>query len=302
VNDRDGNQILKEVSRSFYLTLRLLPGPMRDAAGLAYLIARTSDTIADTSAVPVWEREGMLEGYADSVFRGVPLPVWPDGLIRAATSGERRLLERDGAILGQLARMEDRQAGLIREVVATIMAGQLKDLRTFGNAVPGTPVALPNEDALEDYTWCVAGCVGAFWTKLGFLTMGREFSPADPSQLIAQGINYGKGLQLVNILRDLPQDLAVGRCYLPVADPMDCEALMHSFGKWRRQAVQWISEGRSYAETLGSRRLRASTVLPALIAEETLELLEHATWETLQSRIKVPRTTIYRLLAESLFF
>jgi hypothetical protein len=53
---------------------------------------------------------------------------------------------------------------------------------------------------------------------------------------------------------------------------------------------------------LGSRRLRASSVLPALIAGETLDLLEDPSWDSLQAGIKVPRRTVYRLLVEALFF
>ena len=44
--------LLKSVSRSFYLTLRVLPTGMRDPVGLAYLLARAADTIADTSLIP----------------------------------------------------------------------------------------------------------------------------------------------------------------------------------------------------------------------------------------------------------
>jgi farnesyl-diphosphate farnesyltransferase len=49
-------EVLKGVSRSFYLSLRLLPLPMRRAAGIAYLLARTSDTIADSVSGSVGER------------------------------------------------------------------------------------------------------------------------------------------------------------------------------------------------------------------------------------------------------
>ena len=40
--------ILRDVSRAFYLTLRVLPGEVRQSIGLFYLLARTTDTIADT--------------------------------------------------------------------------------------------------------------------------------------------------------------------------------------------------------------------------------------------------------------
>ena len=43
--------LLKEVSRSFYLTMRVLPSAIRPQIGLAYLLARTTDTIADTEIV-----------------------------------------------------------------------------------------------------------------------------------------------------------------------------------------------------------------------------------------------------------
>ena len=48
--------LLKATSRSFYLTLRVLPAAVRPQIGLAYLLARTTDTIADTEILPVEQR------------------------------------------------------------------------------------------------------------------------------------------------------------------------------------------------------------------------------------------------------
>src|SRR5205085_10519993 len=52
--------LLKQVSRSFYLTLRLLPAPIRSQIGLAYLLARATDTVADTRAIPLESRLATL--------------------------------------------------------------------------------------------------------------------------------------------------------------------------------------------------------------------------------------------------
>src|ERR1700730_4420472 len=52
--------LLKGVSRSFYLTLRVLPAGMRDPIGLGYLLARAADTIADTSLIPPGQRLELL--------------------------------------------------------------------------------------------------------------------------------------------------------------------------------------------------------------------------------------------------
>ena len=175
------------------------------------------------------------------------------------------------------------------------------DLERFGDASGENPAVLADDAALEDYAWRVAGCVGAFWTKLGFLTLGDRFSKAPEADLLAQGIAYGKGLQLVNILRDLAADLATGRCYLPVADPRDPAALLACHARWLVRAEAWIGEGEGYAKLLQSRRLRAATVLPARIARKTLEPLRDATWEALQHRIKVPRSAVYQAVIRAFF-
>ena len=94
------SQILKGVSRSFFLSLRLLPSPMRNAASLAYLLARSSDTLADAAAVPVARRLDALLAFADSVATGSLPPSWPQALLDALPDPrERHLLERVPALL-----------------------------------------------------------------------------------------------------------------------------------------------------------------------------------------------------------
>ena len=295
-------QVLKGVSRSFYLTLRLLPGPMRGAASLGYLLARTSDTLADSTAAPVAARLQCLDQFSRAVAGKSDAPRWPVSILNAtADFRERHLLECSAEIFSWLRSLPDAEAELVREVLATITSGQMLDLERFAAASGENPVALGDDAALEDYAWRVAGCVGGFWTKLGFLTLGGRFSRAPEPDLLAQGIAYGKGLQLVNILRDLAADLAVGRCYLPVADPHDPAALLACHARWLARAEAWIGEGESYAKSLRSRRLRAATVLPALIARKTLEPLRDATWEALQHRIKVRRSGVYQAVVRAFF-
>lgn len=293
-------QILKGVSRSFFLTLRLLPAPMRGAASLGYLLARSSDTLADTTLAAPAERLEALAGFAKAVATVAPTPGWPAALLNAIPDPrERRLLEHAPALLACLHALPAAEAALVRDVVAIIISGQQLDLQRFATATPRQPVALPDDAALDDYTWRVAGCVGEFWTRLGFLTLGSRFSRGTPATLLEQGRAYGQGLQLVNILRDLPADLAAGRCYLPVADPTDRVALLACHARWLERAALGVDQGRCYARTLPSRRLRAATQLPALLAAETLALLRGANWEVLQTRPKVPRSRVYALLVRA---
>src|SRR5210317_1980730 len=51
-----GRDVLRDVSRSFYLSLRFLPSGFREPMALGYLLARLSDTIADAGTLPMEER------------------------------------------------------------------------------------------------------------------------------------------------------------------------------------------------------------------------------------------------------
>src|SRR5207244_11812432 len=53
--------LLRQVSRSFSLSLAVLPGPLREPIGLAYLLARAADTVADTRLIKCEGRLGHLE-------------------------------------------------------------------------------------------------------------------------------------------------------------------------------------------------------------------------------------------------
>jgi farnesyl-diphosphate farnesyltransferase len=301
--DELGKNVLKGVSRSFYLSLRLLPAPMREAASLGYLLARASDTLADTAAAPVELRLQCLDSFGRAVAGNGENPQWPDSMLSAIPDpNERLLLRRSGEMLKWLGRLPVAEARLVREVLEIIVSGQTLDLEHFAQADPKSPVSLSDDAALDDYAWRVAGCVGAFWTKLGFLTLGNKFSDAPEAELLELGIAYGKGLQLVNILRDIAADLATGRCYLPVADPQGTEALLACHARWLIRAESWLADGEQYAARLRSPRLRAATVLPALLGYVTLAPLRGSSWENLQTPIKVPRSVVYRSMLRAFFF
>ncbi len=289
-------EVLKGVSRSFYLSLRLLPRPMRRAAGIAYLLARTSDTIADSLVGSAEERISYLLDFLKQVRGEIAAQAFPKHFHAGITDPrEVILLLSHGEIMEALNGLESVEIALIHEVLETIVGGQILDLERFGNA--GDELrSLKNADELEDYAWRVAGCVGLFWTRLGFLTMGEKFSTYPQVELEQWGVEYGKALQLVNILRDFPEDRRMGRCYLPVTDPKDDAACFTEFKKWRKVALEKVAHGRAYAEKLQGWRLRLASGLPAAIAEETLERLDVKDLSALEPRVKISRNRLYRLI------
>lgn len=276
---------------------------MRSAASLGYLLARTSDTLADSVTAAPESRLQWLDQFSQAVAGTGVAPRWPVSLLNGiGDQRERHLLEASAELFEWLNQLPAGEAALVREVLEIIISGQALDLERFAHASRENPVTLMNDAALEDYAWRVAGCVGAFWTRLGFLTLGDHFSKSPEADLLARGIQYGKGLQLVNILRDLAADLATGRCYLPVADPHDSEEILACHVRWLARAEEWTGEGEIYADALGSRRLRAATVLPALLARKTLDPLRGATWKALQTRIKVSRRGVYQSVLRAIFW
>jgi farnesyl-diphosphate farnesyltransferase len=300
VNNTATDKLLKQVSRSFYLSLRLLPAPMRGPAALAYLLARASDTLADSATAPAAMRIDCLDRFSACLNQGDP-PQWPDPIISGLDNPhEKLLLLSTTALIRNLRQSMAAEARLIRNVVEIIISGQRLDIERFGQAGPDRPVSLPDAATLDDYTWRVAGCVGEFWTRLGHLTLGSSFSDHPIEPLIDHAVHYGRGLQLVNILRDLPTDLSHGRSYLPVADPSDHARLLREHARWLARARELVTHGFTYAACLKTRRLRTASVLPAMIARDTLNLLEAAGPAVLCQRVKIPRSAVYRSLMRAI--
>src|ERR1017187_6150209 len=89
------DDLLKATSRSFYLTLRVLPARVRPQIGLAYLLARTTDTIADTELVPLDQRLEALQKLRERILGQTSAPLNFGELARQQGSpAERVLLEK----------------------------------------------------------------------------------------------------------------------------------------------------------------------------------------------------------------
>jgi farnesyl-diphosphate farnesyltransferase len=306
--------LLKEVSRSFYLTLRVLPGKVRAPIGLAYLLARTTDTIADTELVPLDQRLEALRQLRERI-QGQRATRLDFGALaqRQASRAEGVLLEKCEASLALLDGLPPADRQLVREVLNTITGGQELDLRRFAGAAAGTLVALQTDQELDDYTYRVAGCVGEFWTKICRAHLFPR-APLDDAFLLANGVRFGKGLQLVNILRDVAADLRQGRCYLPaeslaglglkpedLLQPASELRLRPLYREYLDRADALLLAGWAYTKALPRRsvRVRLACSWPILIGRETLKLLRGGNALDPAKRIKVSRREVKRLMLRS---
>jgi farnesyl-diphosphate farnesyltransferase len=282
--NRDLARILPGVSRSFGLSLKLLPSPLRDPVGIAYLLARATDTLADSGSADADAdaRIGAIGRLVGAAERGEP---WAGpGPIEPDSRDERDLLAALPALLAAFRALGPADRDDILRVLREISGGQVGDL------VRDWPVRSPEE--LDRYTFQVAGCVGEFWTRIAARKLPR-FARKPAAEMIAHGIGYGKGLQLVNILRDLPRDLAAGRQYLPeLSDPC--------WSFWKTRCAALLREGAGYSAALGRGRLRYATLLPWFLGAGTLRLLPARLPEPGSPGVKVGRDFVAATLRRGL--
>ncbi|MCB1227872.1 MAG: squalene/phytoene synthase family protein [Verrucomicrobiales bacterium] len=312
-----GGQLLASVSRSFYLTLRALPKEVREPISLAYLLARTADTLADTAAVSAQLRLALLADYAGLLAQRDEARevAWSMALERdfaplQTDAAEARLMQRARQGLAWFWSLDEATRTLVTAVLREIISGQVLDIERF----PGDgPVASLRDAAeLEDYTWRVAGCVGAFWTDLCALRLPDAFvEGAVLEDLRSDGTRLGKGLQLVNILRDVAKDRALGRCYLPAeqwekSDGESAETFLRDPGRvtplwdhWAQVCETHLEAGARYVVQVRDGKLRYATALPLMLAWRTLARMRQTAVPGRWLGVKVSRLEVARVLAEA---
>lgn len=313
--------ILKNVSRSFYLSLRVLPGSVRKQVSLAYLFCRIADTIADTAIFPRSQRLQILRGFREQFL--LDTPSFDDlKQLRAALLPQQtqqaayQLFYHLPACFHLFMRLSAVDQQLVRELVLTLTHGMEMDLQYFPGETTSTVQPFPDLAVLDLYTYYVAGVVGEFWTKIHKVYM-QGWQPHKFQALCALGIRFGQGLQMTNILKDLGKDLAIGRCYLPrkhleqlkirpeeLANPVILQRLRPLLIHLTWHTLDHLDQGCQYVLQLPCKawRLRLSCMWPLLFAVQTLEVICRS--EALlspEARVKISRGVVYHTIFRSLW-
>ena len=177
---------IRQGSQSFALASRLFDKPTREKAWLLYAWCRRCDDIADGQ-----DHGGTLnldEATAQRRIEAIRV------LTRRALEGQPTAEEAFDA-LGQVAL----EAGLTEEMTDDVIDGFALDAEGWR----------PRSEAdLMRYCYHVAGAVGVMMARV----MGI---PADDHATLDRAFDLGMAFQLTNIARDLCEDDAAGRCYLP---------------------------------------------------------------------------------------
>ena len=308
------NQLLKATSRSFYLTLRVLPAAVRPQIGLAYLLARTTDTIADTELVPLEQRLDALKRLRERILTSSTAPLNFGELAQhQGLPAERLLLEKAGDSLALLQTLSPDDLQLVRTLLNIIMGGQELDLRRFAGASAEKIVALETAAELDDYTYRVAGCVGEFWTKM---CRAHLFPQRETGRRATAGGRHPlwQGAATGEHSADLPADLKKGRCYLPaekldeaglrpaaLLSPANEAKFLPLYHRYLDAAESHLAAGWAYTNALpfGQVRVRLACAWPILIGLKTIERLRAANVVELQQRVKISRGEVRGILLRS---
>jgi farnesyl-diphosphate farnesyltransferase len=207
--------LLQKTSRTFALTIPLLPDPLRTEVGVAYLLFRIIDTFEDSTRWSVAARADALTGFVRLIHGG-------DG--RAAQemtaqwlreppidhAGYLELLAATPVVLQWCRALRPGARAELERHLVRCARGMAE---AVGRGDDQRGLRLQTLDDLRAYCYVVAGIVGEMLTELFVLQCPSLGDVADA--LRARAVEFGEGLQLVNILKDAGSDATEGRVYLP---------------------------------------------------------------------------------------
>ena len=217
---------------------------------------------------------------------------------------EGELLRNVQKVVDALSMYEKDDQVRMLECLDIIVSGQILDLQRFGIAREGGNISsLQSEEELDDYTFKVAGCVGVFWTKMSLAHM-MKLSKEKEELFFENGIRFGKALQMINILRDIPEDLRFGRCYIPghrleehgltpndLLDSSNIAKFRPLYDTYLDLTSEHLDAAVEYIRMIPDRqlRLKAASMLPVLIGQRTVTLLREGNILDSEEKIKITR-------------
>jgi len=188
--------IARSAARNFYYGFAVLPPRKRNALSAVYAFMRRCDDIADDSTLSLHDRQNKLADWLDKVHRALAALPTDDPVLLALTDAQR-CYQIPVGLLDQLA------------------FGTAADLERGEPQSGGAPLVARYKtfEDLRQYCYGVASVVGLVCIKI--------FGYRDPAaESLAE--RCGLAFQLTNIIRDVKEDAAMGRVYLPEEDLLQC--------------------------------------------------------------------------------
>jgi phytoene/squalene synthetase len=299
--------LLGRVSRTFALSNRTLPRPLRRAMTVAYLLFRVSDYLEDNEVMSS-EQKIRLLGLWERVLRGAG---GEEQLLRELEdlddeNPEAEVARRFPEITGSLPGLGERQDLAVRSRVRETTRGMVR--RQLRGSVVET------EEELDEYMHDVAGVVGYLITEI-FSCFDRRLARRRAT-MMELAREYGLGLQTVNVIRGLRKDFRRGWLFVPVRylediglsppqffAPHNVEQSMAVVRRLAGKAERHLRHGLRYVMHVPRSlyRIRLATMWPLLFAARTLAV-SRENRNVLISEAKMSRTEVERIVRRTMLF
>ena len=305
------DEMLVRVSRTFALCIGVLPGPVRRAVLLAYLFLRVADTVEDDARLPGAEKKRLLELYA-AIFlpgadREAAARLFVDGLPgswRDSAEDSEFLSAHPRWLLGLLDDLPERTVAHVSACVREMSAG----MGEFALRQPeaGTWGGLRDVRELDRYCYFVAGVVGVMLTEI-FVDHSPLVGAARADALRARAIDFGEGLQLVNIVKDAEEDSRRGISFLPeelcaahgvssktMFDAENREGAMAVMRELSAKALEHLDRGFEYTLLLPrlEPRIRLFCLWALFMAAATLQRVSRDAQVLGEKKVKIARKEV----------
>ena len=305
-------KILPKVSRTFAPTIRKLPRPLVLQLTVAYLLCRIADTIEDNVILTIKQKQNLLEQYADILVRKNPnneqkafmkqINVLPQ------EGADDELLHNFPLILTVYNKFSKKVRRGISTWVVEMISGMRKYVQSKHNSSQNF---LKTLNELDDYIYYVAGTVGNLVTTL-FSHYSNNINHTVTNKLRKYAESVGKGLQLVNIIRDMPYDWKCNRSYMPnellkkydltrqsIFDTQNLQRSKKMLDELIQIALAYLDAGLNYIVAIpkAERNIRLSCLLPLFWALQTLSAIKkNINRFFTKEKIKISRTIIRKEL------
>ena len=203
----DKYEMLRQVSRTFALSIEQLPGILRDSISLAYLLLRISDCLEDCETIPTGDKAGLLRLWCSVLEKTEPVDqlVSKIAYLNGENDAEIYVTQHVEYVMEEFARLPMEVQNILISHVKTTTLGMAR-WQEHGPFVE-------TEDEMDDYMHCVAGIVGYLLTDV-FAWYSPRFAKIKDF-VMPLSREFGLGLQTVNVLRGMRKDYERGWVYIP---------------------------------------------------------------------------------------
>lgn len=224
INFEQQQNHLKNVSRTFALTIPLLPEELIDYVSNAYLLCRIADTIEDDPLAAVSKKYSWLQEFYSFCAND-----FSDDMLLLSLHKRGCELVKNGAKECEFALLEDMPGVIARtrnfpqKIRAVLSKGV--SILSIGMAKSLNGVEIRELIDVDRYCYFVAGVVGELLAAL-FSEFDHRI---DKNALMTLSVSFGEGLQLTNILKDRAEDRKRNVSFLPPCREEDYKKMVFSY-------------------------------------------------------------------------